>query len=158
MKDVGSPVVQKKTSDEEPSRSLEAASLKTDDKPVSQAAAKVKITEIFEFAGEKVEVEKEVPCAEVASPATPSGISKKPIARPSRGGISNILGQLGKKGKLSTLEKSKLDWNKFKKEEGIDEELDTFNKGKNGCLGRALPPSRRGPDLIFIVISKNLII
>ncbi|CAB0003230.1 unnamed protein product [Nesidiocoris tenuis] len=139
MKDVGSPVVRKKPSDEEPSRSLEADSLKTDDKPASQAAAKVKITEIFEFAGEKVEVEKEVPCAEVASPATPSGISKKPIARPSRGGISNILGQLGKKGKLSTLEKSKLDWNKFKKEEGIDEELDTFNKGKNGKSSWNIP-------------------
>lgn len=49
-----------------------------------------------------------------------------------RGGIASIIGQLGKKSKLSTLEKSKLDWNNFKKKEGIEEDLERHNKGKEG--------------------------
>ena len=40
------------------------------------------------------------------------------------GGISSLLGKIGaKKQKMSTLEKSKLDWESFKEEEGIGEEL-----------------------------------
>lgn len=41
-----------------------------------------------------------------------------------------------KKFKLSTLEKSKLDWDQFKNDEGISEELKTFNQGKQGFLER----------------------
>lgn len=83
-----------------------------------------------------------------ASPATTSSNSaKKPVAqlpqrkpptflsslkRPATGGLGNILGQLGKKNKLSVLEQSKQDWNSFKDEEGLNEELQTFNKGKDG--------------------------
>lgn len=48
------------------------------------------------------------------------------------GGLTSILSQLGKKGKLSTLEKSKLDWDKFKNDEGLNEQLQAHNKGKNG--------------------------
>lgn len=51
-------------------------------------------------------------------------------------GLSSVLGQIGKKAKLSTLEKTKLDWNSFKKAEGIDEQLTTHNKGKEGYLER----------------------
>lgn len=50
------------------------------------------------------------------------------------GGLSSVLGQLGKKNKLSTLEKSKLDWDSFKKDEGISDDLQTFNKGKDGYV------------------------
>ncbi|KAL5286618.1 CFDP1 family protein [Megaselia abdita] len=53
------------------------------------------------------------------------------LKRPA-GGLGNILGQLGKKNKLSVLEQSKKDWNSFKDEEGLNEELNTFNKGKDG--------------------------
>ncbi len=49
-------------------------------------------------------------------------------------GLTGLLG--AKKQKLSTLEKSKLDWDSFKKEEGIEEEVRTFNQGKNGFLER----------------------
>lgn len=42
----------------------------------------------------------------------------------------------GKKPKLSTLEKSKQDWDSFKSAEGIAEELKTFNQGKMGYLER----------------------
>lgn len=48
------------------------------------------------------------------------------------GGIASLIGQLGKKNKLSTLEKSKLDWENFKKDEGIEEDLERHNKGKEG--------------------------
>lgn len=47
-------------------------------------------------------------------------------------GIAALIGQLGKKNKLSTLEKSKLDWENFKKNEGIEEDLERHNKGKEG--------------------------
>lgn len=121
------------------------------------------VTEIFEFAGEKVEVKKEVkidPKTESASassqkqnkidPVSSSAESKtgNPLNRPrfgigapgrggvAGGGLSSVLGQLGKKNKLSILEKTKLDWSGFKQNEGIDEELQTHNKGRDGFLER----------------------
>lgn len=51
-----------------------------------------------------------------------------------KGGLASVLNKIGKKDKISTLEKSKLDWNKFKQSEGIDEEIKTFNRGKDGYL------------------------
>lgn len=50
------------------------------------------------------------------------------------GGLANILSQIGKKSKLTVLEKSKQDWDCYKKEEGIVEELITHNKGKDGFV------------------------
>jgi hypothetical protein len=47
-------------------------------------------------------------------------------------GLSSVLGQLGKKSKLGTLEKSKLDWDRYKRDEGIEEELQKHNKGRDG--------------------------
>ena len=38
-------------------------------------------------------------------------------------GIGSVLSQLGKKQKISTLEKSKLDWDRFKKEENIEDSV-----------------------------------
>jgi len=60
--------------------------------------------------------------------------SVAPIATKSSGGLANILSQLGKKSKLSVLEKSKQDWDGYKKKEGIVEELVTYNKGKDGFV------------------------
>lgn len=63
----------------------------------------------------------------------PSSHSKVPNKKPGGlSGIGGVLSQLGKKQKISTLEKSKLDWDRFKKEEDIEEELQTYNKGKDG--------------------------
>lgn len=54
------------------------------------------------------------------------------VKRPS-GGMTSLLGKIhGKKQKLSTLEKSKLDWENFKEEEGIGDELAIHNRGKEG--------------------------
>lgn len=67
-------------------------------------------------------------------PITPE-IAKTSMAAPTikkPGGLTNILSQMGKKSKLTILEKSKQDWDGYKKEEGIVEELITHNKGKNG--------------------------
>lgn len=49
-------------------------------------------------------------------------------------GLSKILNQIGKKDKMSTLAKSQLDWNNFKKSEGIEEEIKMHNRGKDGYL------------------------
>lgn len=57
-----------------------------------------------------------------------------PIATRPSGGLANILSQIGKKSKLTVLEKSKQDWDGYKKKEGIVEELVTYNKGKDGLV------------------------
>ena len=115
---------------------------------------KVKITKVFEFAGEEVKIEQEVSAdsAEArlslssaensektgnsASPAGKGTGRGKGFKRAGLGGISSVLGQLGKKAKISTLEKSKLDWDSYKKEENLEEEISTHNKGKDGYLER----------------------
>lgn len=103
---------------------------------------KVKITKVFQFAGEEVKVEKEVPVnsaeARLAQKSSVSDTQKLVKNRTPKGlgGIGTVLSQLGKKPKISTLEKSKLDWDMFKKEEKIEEELAAYNKGKDGYLER----------------------
>lgn len=105
------------------------------EKPVEEK--KVKVTKIFEFAGEEVRVEKEVPVNSLeAKLSTGSGgiatRGRSPRGRGGGSGLTSVLSQIGKKQKISTLEKTKLDWDKFKKEENIEEELQSFNKGKHG--------------------------
>lgn len=112
---------------------------------------KVKITKIFEFAGEEVKVEQHVPAdsaeARLVLSSTEKSLNQPELKSDSRkvvkktrggglGGISSVLGQIGKKAKISTLEKSKLDWDNFKKEENLDEEITNFNRGKDGYLER----------------------
>lgn len=88
------------------------------------------INEIFEFAGEKVEIP-----AKTSAPQTTAETSPAPkfagVKRPS-GGLSAALNQLTKKNKLSVLEKTKIDWDGFKSNEGIGEELQTHNRGREG--------------------------
>ncbi|EDS35849.1 cp27 [Culex quinquefasciatus] len=103
------------------------------------------VTKIFEFAGETVEVTEPAPAAEATS-------SKARIETRNFGstfverrvgpnqhleaGLGAVLGQLGKKNKLSVLEKTQLDWKSFKRNEGIEEELQTHNRGRDGYLER----------------------
>lgn len=56
-----------------------------------------------------------------------------PVVKKS-GGLTSVLSQIGKKDKLTVLEKSKQDWDGYKKKEGIAEELVTHNKGKDGLV------------------------
>ncbi|CAH1105087.1 unnamed protein product [Psylliodes chrysocephalus] len=100
---------------------------------------KVKVTQIFEFAGEEVRVEKEVRAdsaeARLLSEKQPShSNSSKRSAGLS--GIGSVLSQLSKKPKITTLEKTKLDWDSYKRDHSIEEELETHNKGKDGYLER----------------------
>lgn len=134
-----------------------------------RAEKKKVVTEIFEFAGEKVEVQKEITVMD-EKPATSddrkseeSNVDEKAnkstsisaFNRPrSGGGLSSVLGQLGKKNKLSVLEKSKIDWSGFKRNEGIDEELQTHNKGRDGYLERQDFLQRT--DLRQFEIEKNM--
>lgn len=119
--------------------------------PVSKKPEEKKlVTEIFEFAGEKVEVQKEIAVSNINPVSSKNGKTDEssktalPFNRPrsggvsssSSGGISSVLGQIGKKNKLSVLEKTKLDWTGFKRTQGIDEELQTHNKGRDGYLER----------------------
>lgn len=88
--------------------------------------AKAPATNIFEFAGETVEIPAKSTEQSSADPKPPAGVK-----RPS-GGLSSVLNQLTKKNKLSVLEKTKLDWDGFKSNEGISEELQTHNRGRDG--------------------------
>jgi hypothetical protein len=45
--------------------------------------------------------------------------------------MAGLLSKLNKEPKISTLEKSKQDWDEFKKSENIEEDLASFAKGKN---------------------------
>lgn len=86
--------------------------------------------EIFEFAGETVEVPLKPSQAEKSTSSSKS--SAVGFKRSSGGGLSSVLNQLSKKNKLSVLEKTKLDWDGFKSNEGISEELQTHNRGRDG--------------------------
>ncbi|XP_030366891.1 craniofacial development protein 1-like [Strigops habroptila] len=110
-------------------------------------SGKVTITKIFDFADEEVRVTKEVDSTskeakaflkqqEKWQSAAPSSLpTVSGVKRPS--GMSSLLEKIGsKKQKMSTLEKSKLDWENFKEEEGIVEELAIHNRGKDGYIER----------------------
>lgn len=118
-------------------------------KPAPIATTKPEtVTKIFEFAGETVEVTEPAsaskPAPPTAKPLTANGGGggaggpRPPLGgRPSGGGgLGAVLGQLGKKNKLSVLEKTQLDWKSFKRTEGIEEELQTHNRGRDGYLER----------------------
>ncbi|XP_035986743.1 craniofacial development protein 1 isoform X1 [Fundulus heteroclitus] len=166
LSDVGSrpndsaPACKSESTDDTESSVIKGTSLSTETKP--SQPAKVTITKVFDFAGEEVRVNKEVSIDSkeaksylksqstqqeededeetLSSPTQPSlpGPSAK---RPA--GMSSILSRIGgKKQKMSTLEKSKMDWDAFKSEEGITEELAIHNRGREGMLQsqQAHPP------------------
>ncbi|NWX77735.1 CFDP1 protein, partial [Alca torda] len=134
-------VTQGKKAEEEKSGNKLQEKPKESEKP--KDSGKVTITKVFDFAGEEVRVTKEVDSTskeaksflkqqekwQSAAPAafpTVSGVKRA-------SGMSSLLGKIGsKKQKMSTLEKSKLDWETFKEEEGIVEELAIHNRGKDG--------------------------
>ncbi|XP_035273366.1 craniofacial development protein 1 [Anguilla anguilla] len=119
-------------------------------KPKAKEPSKITITKVFDFAGEEVRVTKEVEAdskeaksflkiqeSETMKEPSPSQpLDPGPsVKRPA--GVAGILGQIaGKKQKMSTLEKSRLDWDTFKSEEGIGDELATHNRGKEGYIER----------------------
>lgn len=98
--------------------------------------------ELFEFAGETVVVPAEN-CSIKSSSEVYSGCeteknreSNKPaVAKPK--GLQSVLNAIKtNKTKLNTLQKTSLDWSQFKKEHGIEEELESYNKGRGGYIER----------------------
>ena len=68
---------------------------------------------------------------EKTNEAKPS--SSLTIGQKRPGGLGSIMGVIsGKTPKMGTLDKSKMDWNKFVNEEGIKEDLQSHNRGKDG--------------------------
>ncbi|XP_068459582.1 craniofacial development protein 1 isoform X2 [Clinocottus analis] len=151
LSDVGSRPKEDTPASKEETTGLTIAPLRSETK--ASAPAKVTITKVFDFAGEEVRVNKVVSAdskeakiylksqeskqeesgdeEEAPSPALP-GTSAKRAA-----GMSSILGRMAsKKQKMSTLEKSKMDWDAFKSEEGITEELAIHNRGREGYVER----------------------
>lgn len=96
------------------------------------AAPRQSPPKIFEFAGEEVIVNETKPSAsENSSNAIPK--ASPAVKRPATGGgLSSVLNQISKKNKLSILQKTKLDWDGFKTNQGIAEELQTHNRGRDG--------------------------
>ncbi|XP_077425720.1 craniofacial development protein 1 isoform X4 [Vanacampus margaritifer] len=114
---------------------------------------KVTIVKVFDFAGEEVRVNKEVladsreakihlksQCTEKTVEENPTSSSQSTCPSPDSkrpAGMSGLLSRMGgKKPKMSTLEKSKMDWDAFKYEEGISEELAIHNRGRDGYVER----------------------
>lgn len=73
-----------------------------------------------------------------------------------KGGLSNVLAALqnSKRQKMGTLEKSRLDWEAFKKDAGIEDELQTQIKSKDGYIERQEFLQRS--DLRAFEIEKNI--
>lgn len=116
------------------------------------------IKRTYEFAGETVAEEKQVPkssaearlyLAAVAAqqnPTTSTPNKKPPLRRPKKrtsmfepppdDSPLSTAGSKGKATKLNTIEKSKLDWAGYVDKEGIKDELEGAEKAKDGYLGR----------------------
>jgi hypothetical protein len=80
----------------------------------------LKVAEKQEHAGETVEVKKEVPEGSKAAKA----YEEKERQREATKGFDAVLALINSKKKLSTLEKSKLDWGSWKTQQGKDEQAD----------------------------------
>ena len=118
------------------------------DIPSSSSEKTITITQTYDFAGENVEITKSVDRDSKEGKKflkkenkTNFGISSNTdiIAKRSASGLNSIMGVIsGKKPKLGCLDKSKMDWNKYVEEEGIKEELQTHNRGKEGYVEKQM--------------------
>ena len=106
---------------------------------------KITVTKTYDFAGEAVEVTKQVDKdskegKQFLKQEKQQGSDKLANCDSvNKRGLSSIMGVIsGKKPKLGCLDKSKMDWNKFVSEEGIKEELQTHNKGKEGYVEKQM--------------------
>ena len=107
----------------------------------------VAIKKTYDFAGEEVVVVEKVAADSkeakkfleepLGSEVVASSTTTKPAPTAGakrKGGVGSVLEMLNKKPKMSTLEKSKLDWMKYRQQEGLEDQLEQ-NK-KDGYLER----------------------
>lgn len=70
----------------------------------------------------------------------PSSLAPKPTSGPPiirrSGGLSALTANLGKKQKMSTLQKTALDWQEYKQEEGLEDELQAAVRSKGSFTER----------------------
>lgn len=101
-------------------------------KPQEQTSKSVTTTKIVEFAGEKISV----PVTTSPKPSTENSSLKRPA--PSTASASSVLDRLGigKKQKISTLEKSRLDWDAHKESEALKDDLESHRRGKDSYVER----------------------
>ncbi|XP_039260325.2 craniofacial development protein 1-like [Styela clava] len=103
----------------------------------------ITVTKVYDFAGEDVKITKVVDKKSKEGQShlktrTMGASTSLPLTTKRKGGLQGILGKMEKRPKLSTLEKSKLDWQNYKDEEGIEDELKIYNKGKDGYVEKQL--------------------
>lgn len=148
MSDVGSrpkPSLSQSPSSSTVSKPSTTTEVKASDSTTT--SKKITITKEYDFAGEIVKVTKEVDenskeaksetkredSTDIKQTSSP-GLSTLGIKRP--GGLGSVLNKINKKQKISTLNKSKLDWDQFKKDNKLEDDLQIHNKGKQGYLER----------------------
>jgi hypothetical protein len=108
-----------------------------------------KVTKVYDFAGESVVVEEEqqsssrsesIECTTADKDdqkVKSAGTSRPGLAPPKRSsGLGGLVSSLTKKAKMSTLIKSKLDWEGFKKDEGLEDELRNHRKNKDNFVDK----------------------
>jgi hypothetical protein len=100
----------------------------TSEKPTPKPAI-VATNKIFEYAGEKVQV------PVTTAPTTASSLKRPAPSSTASNSLLDRLG-IGKKQKLSTLEKSRLDWSTHKQTESLIEDLDSHRRGKDSYVER----------------------
>lgn len=132
--------------------------LKSSEANKNKKPEKIIVTKEFDFAGEiitvtqqldsdkvkketKKEEAKTLPStsklSEISTSATTKTLSSinEKVKRPPGGGLSALVSSL-KKPKMSTLTKSQIDWNNYKKEEAIEEELGQHRRSKDSFIER----------------------
>ncbi|RWS26129.1 craniofacial development protein 1-like protein [Leptotrombidium deliense] len=98
------------------------------------------VVQVFEFAGEEVKVQQDLhfdsKTQKLEEKNSKSETTKTSLPKRSSSGLGSLLANINKKPKLSTLTKSKLDWQLFKKEEGCEEELSQHRSSKDNFVER----------------------
>ncbi|KAK4468692.1 hypothetical protein MN116_007873 [Schistosoma mekongi] len=124
--------------------------LKLDSNKISDSIEKINVVKKYQFAGEEVEITQAVSRTaditrhpdSIRNQNNTSTETKLPKPKaPSVGlGLSNALQNLkstiSNLPKLSTLEKSRLDWKQYIQKESLEDDLKAHNKGKEGYLER----------------------
>jgi hypothetical protein len=108
-----------------------SSTTKTDNPKTTTEVQSQKSTtsQIFEYAGEKVQV------PVTTAPTTASSLKRPAPSSTASNSLLDRLG-IGKKQKLSTLEKSRLDWSTHKQTESLIEDLDSHRRGKDSYVER----------------------
>jgi hypothetical protein len=90
------------------------------------------ITEVKKYAGKTITIQKRVSIEEAQkAQAKRQQEAAKPAA-----GIDHLLKEISGPGKLSTVAKTSADWDTFKTDTGLEEDLEKQTKGKNAYLGK----------------------